>query len=77
LGEVSLAALVLCFVLLGIAILPFSALPRGRVSLPLGRVQDVEGQPTGGIKPNIDHHRIASSAFVGRVRRGGRLGLER
>src|SRR3954447_21453517 len=62
---------VLCFVLPGIAVLPFSALPRRRVSLPLGRVQDVEGQQTGDIKTNIDHHRVASSASVGRVRGGG------
>src|SRR4051794_9563162 len=53
-------AVVLCFVLLGMVDLRFSALPRRRVSLPLGR-QDVEGQKTGGVKPDVDHHSVATS----------------
>src|SRR3954447_21838821 len=54
-------AVVLCFALLGMVDLRFSALPRRRVSLPLGRVQDVEGQKTGGVKPDVDHHSVATS----------------
>jgi hypothetical protein len=54
-------AVVLCFALLGMVDLRFSALPRRRVSLPLGRVQDVEGQKTGGVKPDVDHHSAATS----------------
>ena len=37
--------------------LPHTATLTERMSVPLGRVQDVEGQKAGGIEPtNIEHH---------------------
>src|SRR5947199_29566 len=49
------------FQVLGMVRLRFSARPRRRVSLPLRCVQDVEGQETGGVKPDVDHHRTVTS----------------
>jgi len=68
LADVLLAAVVLCFVLLGIVVLPFSALQRRRMSFPLRRIQDVEGQKAGCVEPYVDHHSAVTSLAA--VRRG-------
>src|SRR4051794_11042814 len=41
---------------LSTVLLPHTAILTERMSVPLGRVQDVEGQKAGGVKPNVDHH---------------------